>query len=184
MPSYRLFIDLPADPSLSSALFRQFTALALPWDKIKKTRPEDLHITLKFLGDTPLANLPEIIGALEQIKVDFRDIDLALLRPKIFNEQNPRVLTMALQTNKKLNTLHNEIENGLWRAGLAPKENRGFLPHLTLARVKQKARREEFENFIQWRPATTNFNATYFELQDSELGPRGPHYTVLQTFAL
>lgn len=184
MDSYRLFIDLPLEPTLASQVLHQFANLDLPWAKLKKTLASDLHLTLKFLGDTPLTNLEDIIQVLKEIKVDFRDIALTLAGPKIFNEKNPRLLALALLPNKKLTLLYNAIENGLWQAGLATRENRGFVPHLTLARVKQNATLEEFKNFIQWRPAASNFNVTYFELQDSVLTARGPHYTVLQTFDL
>ncbi|PWB38254.1 MAG: RNA 2',3'-cyclic phosphodiesterase [Parcubacteria group bacterium] len=184
MNTYRLFIDLPVDPAFSHSLFKHFDRLNLPWSKLKKVEARDMHLTLKFLGETPLERLEPIINALSDIKLNFREIELISAGPKIFTENNPRILALALKPNEKLSALFLEIDQSLAEAGLAARDNRGYTPHLTLARVKEAARPEEFEAFLNWSEQLGGWVSGYFELQESQLTPRGPKYDVMQTFDL
>lgn len=184
MEHLRLFLDLPLEPVLARDLLKRFKKLNLPWDKLKVVGPEQIHITLKFLGDTPLEHLDKIITALEDIKINHPDLALELESAKIFNSTSPRVLVFTLKPDKNLQILYERIDTALWRANLASKETRRFMPHLTLARVKRSSRSEEYRDFLNWSLPQLNINLNYFELQSSQLTPAGPHYTVLQTFPL
>jgi len=184
MENYRLFIDLPVDPPLVRDLIKRFKRLDLDWKKIKTARPEQVHITLKFLGDTPLDSLDKIIAVLQNIKIENKMINLELEQAKIFNPASPRVLALGLKTDKNIQELYEKIEDSLWQADLAHQETRRFTPHLTLARVKQSSQPKEFQNFLNWRLPALSISPTYFELQSSQLTSTGPQYTVLQTFEL
>lgn len=184
MDNYRLFIDVPVEPGLAKQLMKQFAKLNLPWLKLKKTGAKEMHVTLKFLGDTPLDKLAPIISTLGEIKIKAEDINLGIDIPKIFNPENPRVLVVALKPNSALQELYDKIEDALWQNNLANKEIRRFNPHLTMARVKQATSIDELSDFTNWRPTQSNFDINYFELQQSELTKLGPIYTVMQTFDL
>jgi 2'-5' RNA ligase len=183
MDKARLFISLPIESALAREIYKQFQNLNLPWAKIKPVATEQIHLTLKFLGDIPLEKIPELIEALAKVGKKQEIIELSLGQGLIFDEKNPRVLSLALEAHKKLTELYQEIEETLWQAKLAYKEMRRFSPHLTLARVKQKAELSEFTAFQKWSFPKTS-TATRFELQESFLSKRGPDYLVLQTFDL
>lgn len=183
MNTIRLFIDLPLDPGLAKQLTRSFLSLNLPWSKLKTSGPEQMHLTLKFLGNTPIEQLPLIIEALQSIDLKLKDIELEIDQPIIFNEKTPKALVLGIKANQKLKKLFNTIEQTLFEAGLAHKEIRNFTAHLTLARVKQTATHEEFKDFLTWKVQGRSTTA-YFELQESVLTKKGSEYLSLQTFDL
>ncbi|MDD5749514.1 MAG: RNA 2',3'-cyclic phosphodiesterase [Patescibacteria group bacterium] len=183
MDNKRLFVSLPIDEGLSRHIFKEFGQLDLPWEKIKAVSPSQLHLTLKFIGDTSLEKLPLIIQSLEQIKTNYKEIELKINKSKIFNPQSPRVLALAIETNPKLSHLQKAVEEALALAGAGQYDAKKFTPHLTLARIKKKAEITEFKNFENWQIKKT-FYAAYFQLMESELGGRGSVYSELQTFEL
>lgn len=183
MENLRLFVSIPVEGALSKAIFKQFKSLDLPWEKLKASELDQLHLTIKFLGDTPLEKLPELISVLQDIDTHISHLELQIKGPVIFNDKRPQTLVLKIEDNQKLQQLYNAIDEALFTAGLANKEIRKFSAHLTLARVKQSAKFEEFKNFSNWQ-MIGNFSVSYFELQQSELSRSGPEYTVLQTFDL
>ncbi len=183
MENRRLFISLPLEPALTKQIIKKFQQLDLPWEKLKIVDPQHIHITLKFLGDTPIDRIPEIIDVLNQVSMKIDYLDLDITRTVVFNKTRPQVLSLEIAPNQKLQNLQAAIEELLYQAGLANKDMRRFSPHLTLARVKQSADFAEFKNFLDW-PIKSSFTSSYFELQESELTKQGPEYNVLQTFDL
>ena len=179
----RLFISLAVDPGLSRKIFQQFQGLNLPWDKIKTVQSGQLHLTLKFLGDTPMEKLPTLIEALQTVESKTDIIELFIDGTVIFNQRRPQTLVLHLKENQDLQNLFNNTEKALFQAGLAHKERRRYSPHLTLARVKQATKFAELSNFSNWK-LKASFSVSYFTLQQSVLTSKGPEYTVLQTFDL
>jgi len=135
----RLFvaIDLPEDVRESlgrlQSDLRRHDLPGLRW-----TRPEGVHLTLKFLGETPASSLAAIEGALARAVRGAQPFRLALGAPGTFgNRRGPRVLWVDVEGDvKPLQQLQAAVERELAAAGFAPEE-RGFSPHLTLARVPQ-----------------------------------------------
>lgn len=183
MDRIRLFISLPVEPVIIKEIYKKFQSLDLPWSKIKTVWPEQIHLTLKFLGDTPIDKIPDLIKALDGLPKNGEILELHIIKTLIFNQTAPKVLSLDLELNEKLSRLYQGIEETLFSHGLAHREPRQFSPHLTLARVKQSAEFKEFINFKNW-PVDELYNASYFELQESVLTKQGPLYTVLQTFDL
>jgi RNA 2',3'-cyclic 3'-phosphodiesterase len=183
MDQARLFISLPLEGGLTRDIHKGFESLDLPWEKLKVVEPDNMHLTLKFLGPTPIDKIPDIISTLDKIKLSEDSIELVTDKAQIFNEKQPRVLSIALQANKTLQELFDKIDQALFDAGLAHKEVRRFKPHLTMARVKQSATMDEFKD---WQNFKINkiFNLSFFVLMESNLSKQGPHYTTLQSFDL
>lgn len=181
MYNKRLFISLPLDAPLAKDIFGAFSNLNLPWSKIKKVSPEQMHLTLKFLGDFAIDQIPTLIDSLSNIDLRLGDIELEIIESKIFNPSQPKVLVLAVAENEKLKKLYTTIEDKLFEDGLADKDFRKFSAHITLARIKKTSTLKEFDNFKKWS-MHKSFSPTYFQLQESELGKLGPQYTTLQTF--
>ena len=183
MEMKKLFISLPVDQAIARDLFKKFEALNLPWEKIKKVSPDQIYLTLKFLGKIPIDKIPDIIDSLDKLDLDIKDLEINIDQTKIFNERQPKVLVLNVKENKLLQNLYDEIEQVLFDDGLAHKEVRRFSTHLTLARVKQAADFDEFKNFKDWS-IQRSFFASYFELIESELTKTGAEFTSLQSFDL
>ena len=76
MDQARLFISLPLEGALTRDIHKGFESLDLPWEKLKIVEPDNMHLTLKFLGPTPIEKIPDIINALQKIKLS---VNLVLL---------------------------------------------------------------------------------------------------------
>ncbi|PIR06402.1 MAG: RNA 2',3'-cyclic phosphodiesterase [Candidatus Komeilibacteria bacterium CG11_big_fil_rev_8_21_14_0_20_36_20] len=179
----RLFISLPVDAATTREITKKFTGLNLPWEKLKLIQPDQIHLTLKFLGDTPIDKIPPLIATLQEIKLNFQYLELTIENSIIFNSKTPKVLALKIKENKKLQTLFKAIEEKLFSAGLAHRENKKFSAHLNLARIKKTSQHKEFAKFTDWQVHKI-IQASYFELKESVLTKKGPEYTTLQTFDL
>src|SRR5579863_2242873 len=130
----RLFtaIDLPAEILLR--LERLLSALRTE-ALIKWSPLDNLHITLKFIGQWPDERLDELEQALSSLaprssfEVEVKDLGW------FPNERSPRVLWAGVHGGEPLLKLVNDTEARLQKLGIK-KEERPFAPHLTLARIK------------------------------------------------
>ena len=186
----RLFvaIDLPED--VRESLGRLQTDLRrhdLPG--LRWTRPEGVHLTLKFLGETPASSLAAIEGALARAVREIPSFRLALGAPGTFGgRRGPRVLWVDVEGElQPLQRLQAAVERELAAVGFAPEE-RGFSPHLTLARVPQPPRPGLAERVSRALEAVSalkgEFEATELLLMRSALQPGGAVYSRVAAFPL
>jgi 2'-5' RNA ligase len=138
---------------MSSETIRLFIALALPKavqqqcvrlinilkNDIKTgVRWEDrqkIHITLRFLGDTPSTLLPSLIESLNCLPQKNAPIAMRLTGLGAFpNWRSPNVLWLGIEQNAALGNLQRDLEQRLAGVGI-PKDKREFHPHLTLGRI-------------------------------------------------
>lgn len=142
----RLFISAHLTPDLLAAigdvqaqLKRRMTGLPLTW-----TRPEGIHLTLKFLGDTDPARVESIVAGLRAAASSHRSFTLSVAGLGCFpNLRQPNVIWVGVQDpDGALRRLAASVDAATVRLGW-DKETRPFTGHLTLARVKRDARNEE-----------------------------------------
>ena len=186
----RLFvaIDLPEDVRESlgrlQSDLRRHDLPGLRW-----TRPEGVHLTLKFLGETPASSLAAIEGALARAVRGAQPFRLALGAPGTFgNRRGPRVLWVDVEGDvKPLQQLQAAVERELAAAGFAPEE-RGFSPHLTLARVPQPSPPGLAERVSRALAAVAaprgEIEVTELLLMRSRLQPSGAVYSRVAAFPL
>ena len=186
----RLFvaIDLPEDVRESLGRLqddlRRHDLSGLRW-----TRPDGVHLTLKFLGETPATSLPAIEGALDRAVRGVPSFRLALGTPGTFGgRRGPRVLWVDVEGElQPLQQLQAAVERELAAAGFAPEE-RGFSPHLTLARVPQPPRPGLAERVARALEAVAaargEFEARELVLMRSRLQPGGAVYSRVAAFPL
>lgn len=178
-----LAVKFPAE----TAIRRVLKELSEIGRAVKAVEPENLHITLKFLGATDPDLLPEIHQIAESAASSQARGQLTLARLGVFPHlQRPSVVWAGLEgpAAKTLSALAAQLEESLEPLGFA-REGRAFVPHLTLARVKAKPP-ETLRQLVE-RHARTVFGTAAveeIELMRSELGPEGPRYTVLERCAL
>jgi RNA 2',3'-cyclic 3'-phosphodiesterase len=129
MPRLFIAIDIPGE--IRDALTRHAGGLpAARW-----VPADQLHLTLRFIGEVGPQTFEAIKGALSGLR--FRAFPLSLRGVGHFPPgKHPRVLWVGVEPSAELARLHQELELALMEIGLAPDE-RPFSPHLTLARLKE-----------------------------------------------
>lgn len=110
----------------------QFTGAFPSWVPV-----ENMHLTMKFLGEVDEGILPKINESLRGISAEFQPFDITLEKIGVFpNKKAPRVIWIGIKQGKEqLALLQQKIEFEMELLGFTP-ENREFSPHLTLARIK------------------------------------------------
>jgi RNA 2',3'-cyclic 3'-phosphodiesterase len=152
---------------------------------LKSVDPENLHVTLKFLGNISSESISEVRSALEGAAATGCRCVVRLTGLGVFpHPQRPSVVWAGLEGADNLSAVAGEIDRRLEALGFLPEE-RPFAPHLTLARVKAKPPQEL--HALLARHAKTAFGTAaidHVDLFRSDLGPDGPKYTVLATAQL
>lgn len=147
---------------------------------LKTVDPDNLHVTLKFLGQTDVDLVPEVRALMERAASSCAACDLTITGLGVFpHAQRPNVVWAGLQGADALTSLTADLEVGLEPHGF-PRENRPFVPHLTLARVK--ARPPASLRDLLSRHAKSLFGRATIDQVEfirSEPGPDGSRYTVL-----
>ena len=145
----------------------------------KLTEPENLHMTLKFLGEVEKEKIDIVKEKLS--KINFPILNLKLNKVGIFSHgREPRIVWLKVIGN--IFHLQKEIDNSL--SNTFPKEER-FMSHLTIARIKHTKDKAGFINYIKnIKPKPLTFEVNSFKLKSSELKPLGPVYTTIKAYSL
>ena len=186
----RLFIAIELPDSIKQGITRVQEQLKRPGANAGWTRPEGIHLTLKFLGEVPDAKVTEIMQALDGAVRGTGRFQLAVAGAGAFpNAKVPRVLWIGVGGNvDQLGTLQNAVEAAMEKTGFE-REARKFSPHLTLARVGERARPDERQSLGELI-AGISFEKTYVidvtsvDLVRSQLTRDGAIYTRLNSIKL
>lgn len=147
---------------------------------VKWEKPEKLHVTLKFLGETDEAHSSKVTETLERLSESYSPFRTKILRFGGFpGLENPRVLYLGLERNDELSAFQSELESALEPLGF-PQENRRFIPHVTIGRVKKSFRTKGPVPI----PEKIEFDISRIGVIKSELRPEGSVYTPLKIFEL
>ena len=132
-------IELPSELKAILGSFQNEMASA-GGSFVKWVPPDSIHITLKFLGNVPTEKIEAISSAIEQACAKAGPFTLAMGELGGFpNLNQPRVLWVGLHGDiERVKSLQISIDNRLVRLGFE-KEKREFTPHITLARMRDKA---------------------------------------------
>jgi 2'-5' RNA ligase len=157
---------------------------------VKWVDPENIHLTLKFLGNVAADRLDEISLAMNEAARGTSSFSLEVKELGVFpNPRRVQVVWVGLGGEvDKLARLQQRIESNLEKLGFPP-EGRRFTPHLTLARVRDQATPSERERLGQLITETEFAAASKFmvdsvRLIKSQLTREGPIYTRLSSAAL
>lgn len=179
----RLFVALEIPTAVRETLAVLLKSLRALSSQPRWVRPENLHVTLKFIGQWPPENLEALRNALTTVRMD-QPVTFDFRGLGFFpNEKRPRVFWTGIKASPNLITLASEIDRATEKLGI-PREQRPFSPHLTLARFEPPGLPEKLRAAIQ-ENATRKFGSlrtNEFHLIESKLKPSGAEYTTLQTF--
>ncbi|AWV89021.1 RNA 2',3'-cyclic phosphodiesterase [Bradymonas sediminis] len=159
----------------------------LPQTRMRWTHPENIHLTLKFLGDTDDALVSRLSDTISGLVKPLFPFEVETKGLGFFPAPElPRIFWcgFAPESAEVLALLQQAIERDLGELGFEPNE-RAFHPHITLGRVKSRAN-PNFAKFAQ-KYENKSFGKSYvkdFVLYESILTPKGPVYQVVERFTL
>lgn len=192
METLRTFIAIVLPEPLLRQLAqvqRQLEKRAPP-ESVRWVNPEGIHLTLKFLGDTPVAKLESIRAALAAVASRSAPCTFTVGGLGCFpNARRPRVLWVGVQpVGGELAALQRAVEAAMKSLGFPP-EDREFTPHLTLGRVRDRVAPADLARLgalISSAEVGTlgEVTARHFALIQSVLKPTGAEYTPLAEFSL
>lgn len=185
MDTLRLFAAIHIKPDDNFSMIYDGLRQTLDYNIIKWVDLQNMHITLRFFGDTPEDELPIITEALNKATEGIREFNLTLEKTGIFGSRyDPRVIWFGIKENKSLLNLHKNITESLAEAEyFADRQN--FVPHLTIGRIKEIRDKQFFQQIID-RFADVKLldqKVTEFSLFKSELKKEGPIHTCIETFS-
>lgn len=180
----RAFVALRLDPAVEAAIAALIDGLRSPGDGIRWVRPANFHITLFFLGPAVargrIAPFAEALGAVAAAGAPF---DLEARGTGVLPDAaRPRVLWVGLHSSELIK-MAVRVAEVAERYGF-PRERRGFLPHLTIARVRNPRSWRELRSKFE-KSTSQSFGISRIErivLNRSELGPEYSTYHEIAGF--
>lgn len=170
----RLFVAVPVPAGIREKAAEAGRGIAQ--DGVVPVRPENMHVTLKFIGETDERKLAGIEAALRGVA--FAPFGCTVNGVGVFpDESYVKVVWAGIESGGGLEALAKAVQEAL--RGMGGDER--FSAHLTIARVKRKV---DLRGFLEKRRNEEfgSFEVPRFELIMSEPGPGGPKYTVLAVF--
>ncbi len=187
----RLFLAINLPAEIKEKLAALQNELAESRADVRWVRPEGIHLTLKFLGNVSEDRIEEIVAAAQEAikKASPGVIKLGIKGLGTFPPHKaPRVVWAGLTGDLvPLARLQQALEEALARIGFE-KENRPFIPHLTLGRVKSSRRKEallkKIEKYREEEITPEIIEVSEIVLYQSTLHPKGAIYTPLRRMSL
>lgn len=149
---------------------------------IKLVEPENVHITLKFLGETDEALVDRILDIMKSAVEEMKPFDIKFKGSGVFPNQNYiKVMWIGIENIEQISKIAKKIDEQTSKLGFE-KEKRGFSAHLTIARVKSAINKDKLLQIIEkYKDVEFGiFNVNQITLKKSELTPKGPIYTNLK----
>ncbi|HSM23563.1 MAG TPA: RNA 2',3'-cyclic phosphodiesterase [Anaerolineaceae bacterium] len=183
----RIFIAIPLPPDISDYLSDIISSLKnqFPDDSIKWVRSENIHLTIKFLGNISVSKLAKLYENLDKpIQIEPFQLEISKIGafPSIYK---PRVVWVGLSECKSLYDLSLFLDEGT--QFLEMENETSFSPHLTLARTRPGIKKENFEKLKELLAKNRiiepkSFIVNQFNVYQSTLTPSGPHYSILKIY--
>ncbi|UCH88716.1 MAG: RNA 2',3'-cyclic phosphodiesterase [Thermoplasmata archaeon] len=146
---------------------------------LKLVEPENIHITLKFLGDTDEVLVEQITGQMIESSRGIQPFELRFEKIGAFPNINYlKVIWVGLEGATPLVQISRKLDSGLRSLGFKS-DKKGFKPHITLARVRSPRGKSELKNVINAHSSDFfgTLNVNKIILKKSVLSPAGPTYT-------
>jgi len=179
----RAFIAIELPEAIRESLARQQARFRAVCPDARWTRPEGIHLTLKFLGEISGEQEAQVKKALGQIE-RFEQFTVRAHGFGFFPDaKRPRVFWAGLDAPPELARLAAQVESAMTPLGF-PAENRAFSPHLTLARFKVPRPQPRLQELLaaQADPLLGTFAVSEFFLWESKLSPQGSEYRKVACF--
>jgi 2'-5' RNA ligase len=182
----RVFIGIKPDDSVREMIgdaLKPFQKISTP---IKWVKPENIHITLKFIGEIGPVRKDQLIDRLKNARFQSAPISLHIFGFGKFGPgENLNIFWAGIEPSPPLKQVYDRIEETLAEMGI-PRETRPFKSHLTLGRNKKHVNLKMILTLIeQYRDVSiARFTADGFHIFKSNLTAEGPIYSILEEVKL
>lgn len=194
MNTLRLFFAIEISSAAQTQIAERVQAIRSPQANVRDIRWTatcNLHITLKFLGETPIESLQAIMDAVAPVFHDQTPIPCRITRCDVFGRSKPRnrrqgpptVIHLEVEDGGSLTVLAGKLDAALETLGYK-RERRAYVPHVTLARTHSP---DAISPILKWfadQPLDVPFMAHTVILFGSELRRDGPVYTPVSRYDL
>jgi len=154
---------------------------------INWVRPTNIHLTLKFIGETPPQDEPKIIDAVSKVLENQKSFTMDFNRTGLFGSRYaPRVLWLGMQqTPEELLNLEEAVLTAFDNIGYQ-RDRQNFVPHLTLGRIKDLYEKQYFQKVVQAIEQKSYIHQEVNEviLFQSILRPEGAVYKMMKKWDL
>lgn len=184
MPKFRGFIAIDIDSLPKLVEFEN--KIKQTGAHVKLVEPKNIHITLKFLGDTDEEQIDEIEKIMKNSVEGTDPFNIQLKSTGVFPNQNYiKIIWIGIHNGDQIGIIANKIDEELSEIGFK-KEKRGFSAHLTIARVKSAKNKEQLMQIIEKYKEFefADIKVDSIKLKKSDLTPKGPIYTTLKEIKL
>ncbi len=177
----RLFIAIEIPDAIKTELSKLQTELRRAGADVSWTKPENIHLTLRFLGEVGEWQLDDLKRLCAEIAAEFQPFSLRLKDTGYFpNFRQPRVLWVGLAGETGIAAeLQERLEEGLITIGF-DQQDKPFKAHLTIGRVKSGKNVKQLVAASDMYPLPElSFEVGEIVLMKSDLHPAGARYTAL-----
>lgn len=181
---FRAFIAVEVAPS--ERLMAVVRELAQSRADLKIVKPHQLHVTLKFLGDTDEELVDQIHSGMRSSAAGLGPFKIKLVGMGAFPSlSNIRVVWVGIEDGKLLGRIADGLDTYLKELGFE-RDKKGFVPHLTLARTRSPRNIASVQEIVRNNAATDfgEYPVDRLLLKKSVLNPQGPAYSVVREHAL
>jgi RNA 2',3'-cyclic 3'-phosphodiesterase len=177
----RSFIAVDLDsPEIRDRIAAAQRGLSETRAQLKLVDPKIMHLTLRFLGEIPMSAVELVKEAMQALQFASFEVDFSGLG--VFpNPNRISVVWVGIRKGQEeLSRIFNQLEPALRKQGL-PADDKGFNPHLTIARVRSNVNRAALADYVASMREQDfgKMPARAVRLKKSTLTPRGPIYTTI-----
>jgi 2'-5' RNA ligase len=171
------------NPQVLQRLGEAQDTLAKTGADLSFVKPQNIHITLRFLGDITLSMVEKIDKEMQSTV--FKPFDVEIKGVGAFpNLKYERVIWAGIQGGgEELSGIFAQLEPRLLSLGFAP-DSKGFNPHLTIARIRSGTNKQHLVELVTKKGDYEfgSIKAECLRLKKSQLSPKGPTYTTIKEF--
>lgn len=184
--SKRVFLAIKINASKNFMDTIDELKLKLKHENIRWINTDNLHLTLRFFGDTPIDKIDGIVNAIAKALEKEKEFKIKLQNLGVFGSSyNPKVIWFKVLGDEILKELEVKISTELEVVGCM-KDRQNFIPHLTIARLKKLKDKKLFNNILE------EYKEIYIQesvvkeviLYESILHKTGAEYKIIQKFDL
>jgi 2'-5' RNA ligase len=179
----RTFVAIFPPANVQSAVTKvlQATRNSIGERVVRWVRPDNVHLTLKFLGDIQREDLGDLCAALEEACARHTPFEASLAGLGAFpSERHARILWAGISAgSERLSSLAADLDAVLVPLGFE-REKRTYTPHLTLGRIRGRPANLDLPH-VAW---DLSFPVRRVELVQSTLTPEGSAYKIVRAFTL
>ena len=155
--------------------------------RINWVKPDNIHLTLKFIGNTPNEDIPKIIDGVGEMLKNHKSFTMDFNRTGIFGSRYaPRVLWLGMQnTPQELYDLEEDTLTTFDNLGYL-RDRQNFVPHITLGRIKELCEKQYFQKIVSGIEQKSYIKQEVNEiiLFQSILRPEGAVYKEVKRFRI